>query len=75
MRRILIGDLHGNYKGLYWLLKEIKYTVDDILIFIGDYNDHYPRIGCSTKTLVDGLLKIQNRNLRLTRQGRLAYHH
>ena len=58
-RRILIGDLHGNYTGLKSLLKKVDYTTEDILICVGDYNDHFPDIGCSTKILVEALLDIQ----------------
>lgn len=57
-RRILIGDLHGNHRGLRMLLDKVNYSDSDILIFLGDYNDYFPDIGCSTKVLIDDLLRL-----------------
>ena len=39
MRTLVIGDIHGGYKGLVQLLKEAKVTKEDQLIFLGDYVD------------------------------------
>lgn len=62
MRRIIIGDLHGNYVGLRSILEKTEYTKKDKLIFVGDYNDHFPDIGCSTKILINDLIKIEKEN-------------
>lgn len=58
-RRIVIGDLHGNYLGLDRLLKEAHYRPrQDLLIFVGDYNDHPPGTGGSVRLLIDRLLDL-----------------
>lgn len=62
MRRILIGDLHGNFKGLHALLSKVDYAISDKLIFVGDYNDHFSGIGCSTKILIHALIRLRDAN-------------
>ena len=39
MRTFAIGDIHGGFKALKQLLKEIKVTTNDTFIFLGDYVD------------------------------------
>ncbi len=59
-RRIIIGDVHGNYQGVENLLHINNYNPnDDILIFVGDYNDHEKNLGFSTKNTIDLLLELK----------------
>ncbi|WCO01222.1 metallophosphoesterase [Psychroserpens ponticola] len=39
MRTLAIGDIHGGLKGLKQLLEIAKVTIEDQLIFVGDYVD------------------------------------
>lgn len=39
MRTLVIGDIHGGFKGLEQVLDRAKITPDDQLIFLGDYVD------------------------------------
>jgi serine/threonine protein phosphatase 1 len=38
-RKIVIGDIHGGLRALVELLKKVEVTVNDQLIFLGDYVD------------------------------------
>ncbi|MDY6939917.1 MAG: metallophosphoesterase family protein [Cyanobacteriota bacterium] len=42
-RRIVIGDVHGNYEGLVQLLEEISPGADDRVYFLGDLIDRGPQ--------------------------------
>ncbi len=42
-RRIVIGDVHGHYKGLMTLLEAIAPTSDDQIYFLGDLIDRGPQ--------------------------------
>jgi serine/threonine protein phosphatase 1 len=42
-RRIVIGDVHGHYKGLMTLLEAIAPTSDDQVYFLGDLIDRGPQ--------------------------------
>ena len=56
-RRIIIGDIHGNYKRVEKLLSSAQYlSSEDILIFVGDYNDHLELPGFSTRKTIELLL-------------------
>ncbi|MFK7783032.1 metallophosphoesterase family protein [Psychroserpens sp.] len=39
MRTLVIGDIHGGLKGLTQLLDTAEVTIEDTLIFVGDYVD------------------------------------
>ncbi|MBW1294582.1 metallophosphoesterase family protein [Aquimarina litoralis] len=39
MRTLVIGDIHGGYKALLQVLDRAKVTIEDTLIFLGDYVD------------------------------------
>lgn len=39
MRTLVIGDIHGAYKGLLQVIERAKITTTDHLIFLGDYAD------------------------------------
>ncbi len=59
-RRIVVGDLHGNERGLDALLADVAYVPGkDRLIFVGDYNDQPPGAGGSVQLLLDRLLALQ----------------
>ena len=38
-RTLVIGDIHGSYKALQQILERAAVTVNDRLIFLGDYVD------------------------------------
>jgi len=61
MRRIIIGDIHGNCSGVLRLLKTTKYVPEkDILIFVGDYIDYFPSSYKSAKSTIRLLSHLQN---------------
>lgn len=60
MRRIVIGDPHGNYNGILSLLKKTEYTPKkDILVFTGDYIDHFPDIGGNVNKTISLILSLK----------------
>lgn len=57
MRKLAVGDIHGNYKALMQCLERSKFDYkEDRLIVLGDICDGYP----DTKKVIDELLKIKN---------------
>lgn len=57
MRKLVIGDIHGNYKALIQCFERSNFDYKkDTLIALGDYVDGYPE----TKKVIDELLKIKN---------------
>ena len=58
MRTLVIGDIHGGFKGLKQVLERAKIMVDDHLIFLGDYVDGWSE---SAET-VDFLLALSKTN-------------
>ena len=42
-RRIIIGDIHGNYDGLIALLDMVAPGIDDMVYFLGDLIDRGPK--------------------------------
>ena len=62
-RRIIIGDIHGNYQGVERLLSSINYKFsEDILIFAGDYNDHLELPDYSTRKTIDLLINLKEKS-------------
>ena len=62
-RYIIVGDIHGNYKGVKKLLLKVEYKpLEDILIFIGDYNDHENIPGYSSKKTIDFLINLKKKS-------------
>ena len=60
LRHIIVGDVHGNGPGLEQLLDRVSYDPSgDILIFVGDYNDHEPDLGCSVYRLIEQLIRLR----------------
>lgn len=58
MKRFVIGDIHGNYKGLMQCLERSKFDYEnDLLISLGDIADGYSYV----YDCVEELLKIKNR--------------
>lgn len=39
MRTLVVGDIHGGYKGLVQVIERAKVTPDDHVVFLGDYAD------------------------------------
>lgn len=42
MRTLVIGDIHGSYKALLQVIERAEVSIEDTLIFLGDYCDGYP---------------------------------
>ena len=62
-RYVIIGDIHGNYKGVKKLLNSIEYQPSsDILIFVGDYTDYNNILGYSSKKTIDLLLELNQKS-------------
>ena len=59
MRRLVIGDIHNNYKALKQVIERSNYDYnEDLLIFLGDYVDGYSH----ARKTIDFLLKIQEKS-------------
>lgn len=57
MRRFVISDIHGNYKGLKQCLEKVNFDYEkDLLIVNGDVCDGFPEVNLC----IDELLKIKN---------------
>jgi serine/threonine protein phosphatase 1 len=54
MRTLVIGDIHGGLKALIQLLEVAKVTVNDTLIFLGDYVDGWSE----SAQLMDYLIEL-----------------
>lgn len=54
-RTLVVGDIHGGYKGLLQLFERAKVTVEDQLIFLGDYVDGWSE----SDKVVDFLLELE----------------
>ncbi len=53
-RTIIVGDIHGCFRTLRALLKEVEYDeAADRIIFVGDYIDRGPRIRETSEYLMD----------------------
>ncbi len=61
MKNLIIGDIHGRYKGVSALLeKATDYENDDMrLIFTGDYIDYFPHTNHSSKNTLELMLAIK----------------
>lgn len=42
-RRIFVGDVHGHFDGLMWLLEKIDLVAEDAVYFVGDLIDRGPQ--------------------------------
>lgn len=58
-RKLVIGDIHGGFKALIQVLERAKVTVDDQLIFLGDYVDGWSESSQIIKFLME-LSKTQD---------------
>lgn len=57
MKKFVIGDIHGDYRGLLDVLTEAKFDYEnDMLIGLGDYCDGWPE----TSDVIATLLKIKH---------------
>lgn len=57
MRKLIVGDIHGNYRGFMQALERCEFDYDnDMLISIGDVVDGH----CDSFEVVEELLKIKN---------------
>src|SRR5215207_7824202 len=55
MRTLAIGDIHGCYTALDALLKEVRPSAEDQLVFLGDYIDR----GFDSRAVIDLLIELQ----------------
>jgi serine/threonine protein phosphatase 1 len=55
MRTLAIGDIHGCHTALDTLLKEVKPTPADQIVFLGDYIDRGP----SSRQVIETLLELK----------------
>ena len=56
VRRFVLGDLHGNYKGLVQVLEKVCFNDEiDCLYFVGDLADGPQNVECLKR-----LMKIKN---------------
>jgi len=60
MRKIIVGDLHGNLPDLKMLLKEFQVTEKDKIIFTGDYIDGFPGDKFDVVGLIEYLIRLDN---------------
>ena len=59
-RYLIIPDTHGKHAEVKQLLELAQYDpAQDILIFLGDYNDHFPSLDWNTKNLIDYLITLK----------------
>lgn len=58
MRTLVIGDIHGGLKGLEQLLHVMNLTLDDKLIFLGDYVDGWSE----SAQVIQYLIELSNSN-------------
>ena len=62
-RYIIIGDVHGNWRGVDDLLEKARYEpATDRVIFVGDYNDHYANTDGSIRKVIDLLIELRERS-------------
>ena len=62
-RYIIIGDVHGNWRGVEDLLEKARYEpATDRVIFVGDYNDHYANTDGSVRKVIDLLIELRERS-------------
>lgn len=55
-RTLVIGDIHGGLRALHQILEKAKVTINDKLIFLGDYVDGWSE----SPQLIDLLIKLGN---------------
>ncbi len=62
-RYIIMGDVHGNWRGVDDLLEKARYEpATDRVIFVGDYNDHYANTDGSVRKVIDLLIELRERS-------------
>lgn len=64
-RTLVVGDIHGGYKGLVQLFERAKVTIADRLIFLGDYVDGWSE----SDKVVDFLLGLEQTHSCLFLRG------
>ena len=55
MRTLAVGDIHGCNTALRQLLREVRPTPDDRLVFLGDYIDRGP----DSRQVIDALIELR----------------
>lgn len=57
MRTLVIGDIHGGLRALHQIMERAKVTVNDTLIFLGDYVDGWSQ----SPQVIDYLIHLNTR--------------
>lgn len=52
-RTLVFGDIHGGLKALEQLFERVKITIDDTLIFLGDYVDGWSESAETVQFLIE----------------------
>lgn len=60
-RKIIIGDVHCNYKGIQSILEKTKYSVDDVLVFVGDYIDGFSMNDFNANKTIELIINLKNK--------------
>lgn len=55
MRRLVLGDVHGNIRALLQVLERAKHVASDTIIFVGDVADGWP----DTRACIDLLIELE----------------
>jgi serine/threonine protein phosphatase 1 len=55
MRTLVIGDIHGGLRGLHQIIERANVTINDKLIFLGDYVDGWSQ----SPQVIDYLIELQ----------------
>ena len=55
-RTLVIGDIHGGFRGLLQLIERVKITPEDLLIFLGDFADGWSQ----TPEVISYLISLNN---------------
>jgi serine/threonine protein phosphatase 1 len=64
-RTLVIGDIHGGLKAIHQLFDRAKVTLDDTLIFLGDYVDGWSQ----SVEVIDFLIELASRQKTILLRG------
>ncbi|MAP55764.1 metallophosphoesterase family protein [Altibacter sp.] len=53
MRTLVVGDIHGGFRALEQVLRRVKLTSEDELVFVGDYVDGWSESSETVSYLID----------------------
>lgn len=61
MKKLVVGDPHGNYEGLKHIVELAELEDNDKIILVGDYVDHFPGIGGNVRKLLDLIISLKKK--------------